>query len=513
MDQLSVRSMTKVFAGNAALKDVSLELRAGKIHCLVGENGAGKSTIIKILAGHYQPDQGTIFIDGEETSFPSPRAARLKGIAVIHQELQLIPEMSVAENISLGQWPVQSRLFIDKKSMIKRAEQVLAQLGLPIDPMSPVSKLSIGQQQLVEISRALSFDAKVMILDEPTASLAQHETELLLQIVNRLKNRGVAILYVSHRLEEVFNIADTITIFRDGRNVGTFDKNEIVPEKVVQLMVGKMVTLHRELRNKAGDKILEVKNLTRKNHLHNINFALRRGEILGLGGLIGAGRTEVLRCLFGIDSYDEGEIWLEGEQVIIRNPLEAIEHGIGLVPEDRKTQGLMLGLSMKDNTSISVLSQMLSRFGWIHNKREVQLVEDYQNRLKIRTQSIDTVVNSLSGGNQQKVILSRWIAIKPKVLLLDEPTRGVDIGARQDIQHLIEQLVDEGVAIVVVSSDIEELLQLCDRILIMKGGKIVKELLDGEMTKETALYYATGSVNSGKGGEADERHSIEEPIS
>jgi ABC-type sugar transport system ATPase subunit len=338
-----------------------------------------------------------------------------------------------------------------------------------------------------------------MILDEPTASLAKHEADHLLEIVKKLKNNGVAILYVSHRMEEVFELGDVISVFRDGQNIGSFPKDQVIPERVVNLMVGKTVSLERLQKHKAGDAVLEVKNLTNRGVIENISFTLHKGEILGLGGLIGSGRTEILRCIFGLDPVDDGEILLNGKKVNIKTPRQAIDMGIGLVPEDRKLQGLMLALSVKQNTSISVLRKFLSCWGWVKQVKEVELVEDYRKSLKIKTQSIHTPVFSLSGGNQQKVVLARWIAIQPQILLLDEPTRGVDIGARAEIQEVIEQLVNRGVAILLVSSDIEELMQLSDRMIVMRNGRVATELTGTSMTKETALQFATGSAKMAGG--------------
>jgi ABC-type sugar transport system ATPase subunit len=495
MKSIKVHEVSKSFAGNQALKNVSMELKSGEIHCLVGENGAGKSTIIKILAGQYQPDVGHLLLDESLIHLGNPRDARNHGIAVIHQELQLIPDMTIAENISLGQWPLHKTGMIDKGAMIERAGKVMKQLGLEMDPHLKISSLSTGQQQLVEIARALSFEAKVMILDEPTASLAQSEAEYLIKTVRRLRDDGVAILYVSHRLEEVYEIADTISVFRDGENVGTIPRADIVPDQIVHLMVGKSVSLNRPERRQKGEPVLQVRQLTRNDVLRQISFDLHKGEILGLGGLIGSGRTEVLRCLFGLDPIHHGDIVLNGKKITIRNPYEAIHQGIGLVPEDRKLQGLMLGLSVSKNTGIAVWKSQLSRWGFIRKDKEIALAETYQKDLNIKTQSINTPILSLSGGNQQKVLLARWIAIHPQILLLDEPTRGVDIGARAEIQEVIEKLVNQGVSVLLVSSDIEELLQLSDRIMVMRNGKMVAELAGESMNKEVIMQHATGSID------------------
>lgn len=492
IDSVSVQNVSKSFRGVHALQDVSFTIRCGQINCLVGENGAGKSTIIKVLAGYHKPDKGQVLINDEPIVFHNPRDSKNSGISVIHQELLLVPYLSVAENISLGQWPQGSSRTVDWKKMNERAHKVLAMLGTNIDPGAIVSTLSTGEQQLVEIARALSAETDMLILDEPTASLSEAEAQKLLKIVKNLRDQGLAILYVSHRLEEVFDLADVITVLRDGRMVQSDTKQNITPSNVVRLMVGRDVMLERSRKSEHGDKVLEVKGLTRGNAVRDISFSLHRGEILGLGGLVGAGRTEILRLLFGVDKKDAGEIWIDGNKVEIANCLDAIRHGIALVPEDRKTQGLVLSGSVKENVALSILKR-LKKFGWIDRKQEKQVVQGYKDKLSIKTPSLDTSVLSLSGGNQQKVVLARWLATNPKILLLDEPTRGVDVGARAEIQHLIEDLIAQGLAIIIVSSDIVELLAMSDRVIVIKEGCAVAELEGDHVTKEEVLRYATGT--------------------
>jgi ABC-type sugar transport system ATPase subunit len=489
---LTVKNVSKSFRGVHALKDVSFTIRGGQINCLVGENGAGKSTIIKVLAGYHKPDDGQIFIDDHVVVFNNPRDSKKHGISVIHQELLLVPHLSVAENICLGQWPKNGRKTVDWKGMSERARKSLAMLGANIDPETIVSTLSTGEQQLVEIARSLSMKTDVLILDEPTASLSETEAQRLLKIVRSLRDQGLAILYVSHRLEEVFELADMITVFRDGQMVRSDTKQEITPGNVVRLMVGRDVSLERTRQVKRGNKVLEVKNLTRGTAVRNVSFDLHQGEILGLGGLVGAGRTEIFRLLFGVDKKDAGEIRIDGKQVEIGNCVDAIRHGIGLVPEDRKTQGLVLSGSVKENVSLSILNRV-KRLGWINHKQEKQVVQSYKDKLRIKTPSLDTLVLSLSGGNQQKVVLARWLATDPKILLLDEPTRGVDVGARAEIQKMIENLVSQGLAIIIISSDIMELLAMSDRVIVIKEGRAVAELSGDNVTKEEVLKYATGT--------------------
>lgn len=492
ISEMHVRNVNKGFKGVQALRDISFTIYGGQVQCLLGENGAGKSTLIKILAGYYKPDEGDIIIDNETVSFSSPRDSQAHGISVIHQELLLVPHLSVAENISLGQWPKNKKKMINWKDTQDRAIAALDMLGAKIDPEALVSSLSTGEQQMVEIARALSKDTKVLILDEPTASLSESETRRLLQIVKNLRKKGLAILYVSHRLEEVFELADMITVFRDGKLISSATTEEITPDNVVRLMVGRDVSLERTRTSKPGEKVMEVRNLTRKSTVKDISFDLHKGEILGLGGLVGAGRTEIFRCLFGVDEIDHGDILIDGKKVEIKSATDAIKHGIALVPEDRKTQGLVLSGSVKENASLSVLKTAMP-FGWINQKREVEIVQNYKDQLRIKTPTLNTPVASLSGGNQQKVVLARWLATKPKILLLDEPTRGVDVGARAEIQQMIEKLVAQGLAIIIISSDIMELLQMSDRILVIREGRSVAELKGDHCTKEEVLKYATGA--------------------
>ncbi len=492
IESLEVSHVSKSFRGVHALKDVSFAIHGGQINCLVGENGAGKSTIIKVLAGYHKPDEGRILIDGEAVVFHNPRDSKKYGISVIHQELLLVPHLTVAENISLGQWPRNGAGTVHWKEMHERARKSLAMLGANIAPDAVVSSLSTGEQQLVEIARSLSLRTDVLILDEPTASLSETEARRLLKIVKSLRDQGLAILYVSHRLEEVFELADIITVFRDGRMVQTDTKQAITPHNAVRLMVGRDVTLERTRIAQRGDKVLEVKGLSRADAVRDISFDLHRGEILGLAGLVGAGRTEILRLMFGVDKKDAGEIRIDGQRVEIASSLDAIRHGIALVPEDRKTQGLVLSGTVKENVSLSILNRV-NKFGWIDQKQEKQLVQRYKEKLRIKTPSLDTSVLSLSGGNQQKVVLARWLATNPKILLLDEPTRGVDVGARAEIQHMIETLVSQGLSIIMVSSDIMELLAMSDRVIVIKEGRAVTELYGDNVTKEEVLKYATGT--------------------
>lgn len=489
--KVELRHITKTFYGSKALDDVTLQLKGGEINCLVGENGAGKSTIIKVLAGFHMPDSGDILIDGKRVLFHSPKESQNYKISVIHQELMLIPELTVAENIFLGSWPLKNGL-VSKKEMKSRAKELLKRLGTQIDPDSKISELSTGEQQLVEIAKALSKDVELLILDEPTASLSEVDANKLLEIVKSLREQNIAILYVSHRLEEIFQIADRITIFRDGKYVDCFKCEEVDKDQVVAMMVGH--TVGREaVRHKTenlGRIALSVKNLSSGRRFRNIDFDLREGEVLGLAGLVGAGRTEILRAIYGIDKFDKGEISVYGKQCIFAHPVQAIEAGISLVPEDRKTQGLVLGQSIKNNIALGILRQ-LSKFGWVKDKKVEEISKQYRESLSIKMSSIYVPVNSLSGGNQQKVVLARSLAMKPSILMLDEPTRGVDVGAREEIHRLIDAAVNNNMAVLLVSSDILELLDLSDRVVVLKDGKIVGRFEQSEVSKEEVIRLAT----------------------
>lgn len=489
--KVELQHITKTFYGSKALDDVTLNLKSGEINCLVGENGAGKSTIIKILAGFHTPDSGDIRINGERISFGSPKESQNYKISVIHQELMLIPELTVAENIFLGGWPLKNGL-VNKKEMRSRAQELLKQLGTQMDPDSKVSALSTGEQQLVEIAKALSKDVELLILDEPTASLSEVDANKLLGIVKSLRTQNIAILYVSHRLEEIFQIADTITVFRDGRYVDCLKREEADKDQVVAMMVGHKVG-QEAVRHKAknpGRIALSVKNLSRGRRLRNISFDLREGEVLGIAGLVGAGRTEILRAIYGIDGFDRGEISVYERKCLFTHPVQAIEAGISLVPEDRKTQGLVLGQSIKNNITLGILKQ-LSKFGWIDDNKAEELSEQYGESLSIKMNSIYAPVNSLSGGNQQKVVLARSLAMKPSILMLDEPTRGVDVGAREEIHRLIDKAVADNMAVLLVSSDILELLDLSDRVIVLKDGEIAGRFEQSGVSKEEVIRLAT----------------------
>lgn len=489
--EVILKHITKSFSGTKALDDVELHLKGGEINCLVGENGAGKSTVIKVLAGAHMPDSGEIRIDGQVTVLRNPRESQMNKIAVIHQELLLVPEVSVAENIFLGDWPKGKTRFLDRKGMNERASGILARIGANINPRSIVSFLSTGEQQLVEIAKALSKDIKVLILDEPTASLSEVDANNLLRIVKELKNQGIAVLYVSHRLEEVFAIADKITVFRDGKYIGCVPGQDATKDEIVKMMVGREagnIEVRHRVKQK-GKKVLEVKHLTSRGMFKDISFDLYEGEVVGLAGLVGAGRTEIVRALYGADAYDSGEILVNGERRNFHHPADAIREGISLVPEDRKTQGLVLGQSVEHNIQLGILKK-ISSYGMVQRKQGRAVVEDYRNKLRIKTVSVETDVNSLSGGNQQKVVLARSLAMDPRILFLDEPTRGVDVGAREEIHKLIDEAVKNRLAVLLVSSDILELLALSDRIVVLREGQIAGKFNDHKVSKEEVIKLA-----------------------
>ncbi|MBO9404473.1 MAG: sugar ABC transporter ATP-binding protein [Thermomicrobium sp.] len=491
---LEARQITKRFPGVVALEGVSLTVFPGEVLAVVGENGAGKSTLMKILSGALQPDEGEILLQGRPVRFSDPRQALEHGIGIIYQELSVIDALSVGENVFLGRLPQRTGLpgAVDWPRVWHEAAQVLARVGAPIDPRQPVRGLSVAQKQLVEIARALSQDVQVLILDEPTSALSLQETERLFEILRGLRAQGVAIIYISHRLEEVFALADRVTVLRDGRVVGTLPIGEATRDGLIRMMVGRDLSAYfREVQSRPGVPRLEVRGLARADVLYDVSLTVRAGEIVGLAGLVGAGRTELARCLFGVDPIDAGEILVDGRPTRIRSPREAVLHGIVLVPEDRKLEGLVSSLSVRENVSLSVLAR-LARFGFPSRRREEELARSFVQRMRIRTPSLEQRVLNLSGGNQQKVVLARALATNPKVLILDEPTRGIDVGAKAEVHALIAELAETGMAILLISSELPEILSMSHRILVMSGGRIVAEFARGEATEERVLRAATG---------------------
>lgn len=493
-DLLSVESVTKRFPGVTALKDVSLTLRENEVLALIGENGAGKSTLMKILAGVQMPDEGQIKVGSSPVKLDSVQTAQFHGIALIHQELNLSGNLDVGANIFLGREPLK-RGLIDKQKIRSESADLLKRVGLDVSPDTLVDNLPIGQQQLVEIARALSVNAKVLIMDEPTSSLSQHETERLLQVVKELRQNGVSVIYISHRLGEVRELADRVTVFRDGANAGDLTGDEITHDNMVQLMVGRDVSQFYARRpHEAGNVALEVKDIqTPANPAHKLSFCVRRGEIVGISGLVGAGRTELLQVLFGVDAAIAGTVLIEGKPIALSSPRDAIHAGIALVPEDRKQQGIILEMAVRTNIGLAGLERHQKKFGFLNKGQEAKDSTEMIKRLRVKTPNENQIVQFLSGGNQQKVVLGKWLAMKPKVLLLDEPTRGIDIGAKQEIYMLMEELAEQGMAILFVSSEMEEILGMSDRTIVMHEGRITGELSRDELSEEAIMQLATGN--------------------
>jgi ribose transport system ATP-binding protein len=497
---LVAAGISKRFGGIAALTDVHFDLRAGEIHALMGENGAGKSTLMKILSGVYSGYDGGIEVDGRPVAFANVRQAEAEGIAIIHQELNLVPELTVAENIFLGREPRIAGLIIDRKASRKAAGALLAQLGIQLDPDARVGGLRVGEQQLVEIAKALSLSARILIMDEPTSALSPAECERLFRIVRQLASRGVASVYISHRIDEVMHLADRVTVFRDGRHVLTKDIAELDQERIIAAMVGRtLLAADSGEAAKGGETVLSVRDLTlSKPHrrgwrevLRGVSFDLHAGEILGIGGLLGSGRTEILETVFGAaEGQAGGEIRLYGRPVAIRSPLDARRFGLAMVSEDRKSQGLHLKSSITDNVALPLVGR-LARMGIRSFGGEAKLAGDAVKSLGIRCGGIEQAAGTLSGGNQQKVVIGKWLATRPRVLLLDEPTRGIDVGAKREIYDLIFRLARrEGLAIVVVSSELPELLLLSDRILVMSEGRQRGVLARAEASEERIMQLA-----------------------
>ncbi len=487
---LSLTNITKQYPGVLALDQVSLDFVEGEVHALLGENGAGKSTLIKVVAGAIEPDGGLIHLAGQEFSKMTPHLARSLGVEVIYQEFNLVPSMSVAENIFLGD-KTGKGMIVDTRVMVKRARDVFQQFNLDIDPHALVRDLPSAQQQIVEIAKAVSKNVRILIMDEPTAPLTVTEVDSMFEIVRQLKARGVTIIYISHRLEEIFRIADKVSVLRDGRYIATRETKATNRKDLISLMVGRELKESYPARTVAPREVaLEVRHLS-GNGDEDISFSVRKGEILGLSGLVGAGRTELARVIFGAEPAESGEILLEGKPVQIRSPQDAINLGIGLIPEDRKNQGVFLDMDIKWNISFSQVRQ-LSRYAVVDTRQESTVAAKYRDLLKIKTPSLDQQVKNLSGGNQQKVVLAKSLAAQSKVLIFDEPTRGIDVGAKQEIYNLMCELANDGLAIIMISSDMEELLGMSDRIIVLCEGRMAGEVARAEFSQNYILDLASG---------------------
>ena len=489
---LEVHHLTKSFGGVHALKDVDFKLRSGEIHALLGENGAGKSTMIKLMTGIYQPDAGEMLLDGQPVHFANTHAAQAHGVVAIYQEPSLFPDLDIAENIFVGRQPTR-RGRIDWARMYADAEDLLHRLGVALDPRTKARALSVAQMQLVEIARAISIQARVLIMDEPTSSLTLGEIEDLFVIVRQLRAQGTSIIFISHHLEELFALCDRVTILRDGTYVGTRSMAEITTDGLIQMMVGR--TLDELFPKQAvppGEVVLEVAGLGVAGNFADVSFSLRRGEILGMAGLIGAGRTEVARALFGVDRATSGTIKLDGSPVTITSPQAAMELGIGYVPEDRKLHGLVLEMSIADNITLPELPNF-ARLGWLDAGREHHAAANGVQALEVRMSSVDQPVGQLSGGNQQKVVLAKWLGTKPRVLILDEPTRGIDVGTKAAVHRLMSTLAAQGMAILMISSELPEVLGMSDRILVMREGRVTGHFSRAEATQERLMMAATAA--------------------
>src|ERR671921_1433980 len=491
---LQLVGVTKRFGGVVAVRDVDFELRPGEVHALVGENGAGKSTLMKIADGLYAPDEGRLEVGGEAATFSSPRDAEAAGIAMIPQELDLFPELSVAENLFVGRKRPRTRWGgLDWETMRGEARKRLQSLGVSLDAASAVKRLSAAEQQIVAIARALVGEARAVIMDEPTSSLTERETRQLFGIIEDLTAEGVGVVYISHRLEEIFEISDRITVLRDGQHIKTAPASELDAEELVRLMVGRPLNeLFTRSQSSPGETVLEVRGLTRDGEFEDVDLTLRRGEILGLAGLVGAGRTELAQSIFGIRHPDSGGIFVDGKEARIHAPQTAMERGIFYVPEERRSQGLILPFSIKNNITLSILDR-ISRLGFV-SRSERQTADRFARELSIRGANISDPASRLSGGNQQKVVLAKSLAREPRILLLDEPTRGIDVGAKSEIYRLIDDLAKEGKAILLISSELEEVLSMSDRIVVMREGRITGEFERGEATQEDVMTAATGGT-------------------
>lgn len=490
--EVIMKNIYKAFGTNAVLEGVNFDTHGGEIHALMGENGAGKSTMMNILTGMHKKDQGTILINGKEHSYTNPKEAEEHGVSFIHQEMNTWPQMTVLENLFIGKEMKNKIGFIRSKEMKTLALKTFKELGITMDLDADVQTLSVGQQQMIEIAKALMTDCQVLIMDEPTAALTDREIRMLFKIIQHLKTKEVAIIYISHRMEEIFEISDRITVMRDGMTVDTTLTKETNVDDVVRKMVGREISDYYPKKNaEIGETVFEVKNLSGTSGFENISFSVKSGEIVGFPGLMGAGRTEIMRGIFGIDPISQGEIILEGKKVQLKNPSTAIKAGVGFLTENRKEEGLVLDFSIKDNISLPSIDEFRVR-GLIDTKTEDEFVQLLMKRLTVKAQNEDISAGSLSGGNQQKVVLAKWIGIGPKVLILDEPTRGVDVGAKREIYQLMNELAERGVAIVMVSSDLPEVLGVSDRILVVHEGKIAGELNRTEATQEKIMNLATG---------------------
>jgi rhamnose transport system ATP-binding protein len=490
---LSLEHASKAFGAIKALENVSIDLHGGEAHALVGENGAGKSTLVKILGGVHLPDSGALRIGGQEVVLSGPAAARDAGVAIIYQEPIMFPDLTVAENIFIGRQPLRAGRRIDRRLMNEQAGEIFARLGVPIDPERIARGLSIAEQQIVEIAKALSLEAKVIVMDEPTAALSAVEVERLFGVAETLRASGVAVLFISHRLEEVFALCQRVTVLRDGRPVLSRELAGLTPDDLVRAMVGRDLPERVPQEQSIGGTVLQVERLTREGVFVDVSFEVRAGEIVALAGLVGAGRSEVARAVFGIDRYDGGRVVIGGKRLRAASPTSAMERGIGLVPEDRRQQGLVMEMSIARNIALASLRR-LRRAGFVRAASERRFARDWAARLQVKYGRLGNPMTSLSGGNQQKVVLAKWLGRRPSLLIVDEPTRGIDIGTKAEVHRLLEELAGQGVAVLVISSELPEVLRLANRILVMREGRLVAEFDHDEASEERVVAAATGQV-------------------
>lgn len=491
-----MRHIRKTFPGVVALDNVDLELQQGAVHILLGENGAGKSTLVKILSGAYRMTSGQIIINGRETAINNPRHAQQLGIGIIYQELNLIPQLTAAENIFLGRESTLKSGLLNQQKMDLSADLLLRELGVEIDIHCPISALGVAQQQMVEVAKALSWKARILIMDEPTSALTRPEIKELFKTIRRLKKKGVAVIYISHRLEELFEIGDQVTVLRDGHSIGCYNIADVDQPQLIRLMVDR--ELHDQLpkvQAERGPEVLRVEGLCRRDVLHDISFTLYGGEVLGIAGLMGSGRTELARALFGIDPIDSGQLFIRGAQTNIGSPRAAIKQGIGFLTEDRKSEGLVMGLTVKENICLASVER-LSRLWLVDSQGERRAASGYVQDLRIRTTGLEQRVMFLSGGNQQKVVLSKWLCCRADILIFDEPTRGIDVGSKVEIYQLLNRLTAGGTAVLMISSELPEIIAISDRILVMRHGRIAGEFTAAEATQELIMECALGVANA-----------------
>jgi len=491
---LEMKNIHKRFPGVYALKDVHFELKAGEVHGLLGENGAGKSTLMKVLGGIYNVDEGEIYIDGQKVTIRDVKDSQKLGVSIIHQELVLVPYMSVAENIFSGREPTDKFGLLKKDVMLSEAQKLLDAFNLGIEASKLVIELNIAQQQMVEVARAISFNSKILVMDEPTSSLTEKEVKFLFETIANLKAKGVGIIYISHRMSELFQITDRITVMRDGKYIGTKVTKQTNVDELISMMVGRELTgYYHRTPHQPGEPILEARNLTRSGVFNNVSFSLRKGEILGFSGLVGAGRSEIMKGIFGLDPIDSGEMYVNGKKVEIKSPQDAMDLGIALVPENRKDEGLILKGDVGFNITLRVLEQFI-RFISVNKRKENDIISTYINRLGIKTPGRHQLISNLSGGNQQKVVIAKWLAANPTILILDEPTRGIDVGAKAEIYLMMDRLTQEGVSIIMISSELPEVINMSDRVVVINHGSIAGILERDEFSQEKIMHLATGGA-------------------